>query len=269
MEEDKITPEANAASGAPAPAGGVSIDDVMAYVDGQLDAAARRRLDERIAATPELAAQVDAYRHQNHALKLAFDPVLREPVPERMQPPRSAGAPLRVALGVAATLALGVALGWYARDLTTPSRAATTFVMQAAAAHIVYTPEVRHPVEVAANEEAHLVQWLSKRLGHKVRAPVLAEQGFRLVGGRLLPGDQARPAAHFMYEDAKGQRLTLYVRGLQARERDTAFRYARESGVDVFYWVDDHYGYALSGVVGRETMLELARIVYNDLSGTR
>lgn len=242
-------------------------DEVMAYVDGYLDAAGRRRVEERMAAHAEIAQQVEAYRRQNLALKAAFDPIMREPIPERMRPPEPARSPVWLASGLAATLALGLGLGWFARGLSGAARPASTFVMQAAAAHVVYSPEVRHPVEVAANEEAHLVAWLSKRLGHPVKAPLLTTQGFRLVGGRLLPGDQGRPAAHFMYEDAKGQRLTLYVRSLGTRERDTAFRYARENGIDVFYWIDDQWGYALSGAVGRETMLDLAKIVYNDLSG--
>lgn len=242
------------------------LDDVMAYVDGHLDAAARRSVEARVAASPELALQVEAYRLQNRALKTAFDPVLGEPVPARMQPPVRARSPVWLVSGFAATLVAGAAIGWFGHGWSVTTHPTSTFVLQAASAHIVYSPEVRHPVEVAANEEAHLVAWLSKRLGHKVSAPVLSNQGFRLVGGRLLPGDQARPAAQFMYEDSKGQRLTLYVRSLATRERDTAFRYARESGIDVFYWIDDQWGYALSGAVGRATMLDLAKVVYNDLT---
>jgi anti-sigma factor RsiW len=35
------------------------------------------------------------------------------------------------------------------------------FVRQAAVAYAVYQPEQRHPVEVAADQQEHLVQWLS------------------------------------------------------------------------------------------------------------
>ena len=54
------------------------------------------------------------------------------------------------------------------------------FARDAMAAHVVYSPEVRHPVEVAAAEQQHLVQWLSKRLGTQLKAPVLQAQGFDL-----------------------------------------------------------------------------------------
>lgn len=65
-------------------------------------------------------------------------------------------------------------------------------------------------MEVAADQEAHLVAWLSKRLGTPLKVPRLDTLGFGLVGGRLLPGDQG-PVAQFMYQDGQGQRLTLYV----------------------------------------------------------
>ncbi len=47
---------------------------------------------------------------------------------------------------------------------------------------------------------------------------------------------------------------------------DTAFRYAIENGVGVFYWVDDECGYALSGSLDRTQLLALARVVYGQLA---
>ena len=71
--------------------------------------------------------------------------------------------------------------------------------------------EVRHPVEVDAGQEAHLVQWLSKGLGRQLTVPDLGATGFRLIGGRLLSAED-RPAAQFMYETDGGERLSLYLR---------------------------------------------------------
>src|SRR5204863_1436 len=83
----------------------------------------------------------------------------------------------------------------------------TLLARRAAVAHAVYSPEVRHPVEVGADDEQHLLTWLSKRLGAKVRAPKLDEVGMSLVGGRLLPGDSG-PVAQFMYQSQNGRRAT-------------------------------------------------------------
>ena len=44
---------------------------------------------------------------------------------------------------------------------------------------------VRHPVEVAAAQQEHLGQWLSKHLGRPLKAPDFSTQGYELVGERL------------------------------------------------------------------------------------
>jgi anti-sigma factor RsiW len=133
-------------------------------------------------------------------------------------------------------------------------------------AHATYSPEVRHPVEVGADQEAHLVTWLSKRLGTQLRAPKLEAVGYTLVGGRLLPGEHG-PVAHFMYQCNRGTRVTLYVRSDMASNRSTAFRYSREGAVDVFYWVDSKLGYAVSsGDISKELLLTVANAAYQQLN---
>ena len=124
---------------------------------------------------------------------------------------------------------------------------------------------MRHPVEVAASDQAHLVAWLSKRLGTKLRVPDLSAQGFWLVGGRLLPDSTGAVAAQFMFERSQGTRLTLFVRR-DAQGNDTAFRFAQDGSLSTFYWVDRGYGYALSGDQSREFMLTLADSVYRQLN---
>jgi anti-sigma factor RsiW len=163
-------------------------------------------------------------------------------------------------------MVLGGAIGWamHGKDAA-KSVAPLALAQQAAIAHVVYTPEVLHPVEVGAAQEAHLVKWLSKRLGADVKAPQLGAVGYELVGGRLLPSNSG-PAAQFMYQDARGQRLTLYVRTDAQEQHETAFRYAQEGKVGVFYWLDGSLGYALSGELERQQLLRVAEAVYHGLN---
>ena len=207
----------------------------------------------------------------SQALHELYDPVLREPVPERLlhgrRPRRRAYA---VAAGWAlAGIAAGTLAGWqlhaWRANVALPAEP-PGFVKRAAVAHAVYSPEVRHPVEVGADQEAHLVAWLSKRLGADVRAPKLDAIGYSLMGGRLLPGESG-PVAHFMYETGRGTRVTLYVRTELAGNNETAFRYAREGKVGVFYWVDRKLAYALSSAdLGKEELLAVANSVYRQLN---
>jgi anti-sigma factor RsiW len=132
-------------------------------------------------------------------------------------------------------------------------------------AHAVYAPEVRHPVEVGSAQEEHLVQWLSKRLGRELKLPALQAQGFELVGGRLLPGEDGARAL-FMYQNARGERVTLYLGSAPAAVPGGAeFRYAADGPVPGFYWVDEGFAYALSGALGRKALLQLAQAVYHQL----
>ena len=109
------------------------------------------------------------------------------------------------------------------------------------------------------------MRWLSKRLGTKLKAPQLGALGYDLVGGRLLSGPNG-PVAHFMFQDARGTRLTLYVSTQRAEIQETAFRFSKEDQVSVFYWIDGHNGYALSGEIPRRQLLGIADAVYKQLN---
>ena len=220
------------------------------------------------------APQEDAeLKALSQALHQLYDPVLDEPVPARIvarvRSPRPRWRLAAVAAGwIALGLATGLVAGWQLhawRTSAPPQAEMPGFVKRAAVAHAVYSPEVRHPVEVAADQEQHLVTWLSKRLGVKVHAPKLEEAGLALVGGRLLPGENG-PVAQFMYQTQNGRRLTLYVRAETSAQRETAFRYARDSNVGVFYWIDRDCSYALASAdLGKEEMLRIATLVYKQL----
>lgn len=196
-------------------------------------------------------------------IKRTFDPVMTEPIPARLhlQP-----APWIAWARAAAILAVGIALGLALAPvvLPRPDAVAANLPLRAARAHAVFVAEVRHPVEVDASQQAHLVAWLSKRLGTQLRVPVLASDGYELLGGRLLPGLEG-PVAQFMYQDASGARLTLYVSRRAGVDAPTAFRFAQEGDVSVFYWIDRDLGYALSGQAPRATLAKVANTVYRQL----
>lgn len=162
------------------------------------------------------------------------------------------------------------------------------FAQRAAVAHAVYSPDVRRPVEVDAAHEDQLVAWLSKRMGAPMKPPHLQAQGYTLEGGRLLPGGQG-PVAQFMYRNQQGSKLTLYVSNdvadvgsaagsggaakpdakPGAKNADTAFRFAQEGAVNVFYWVDGPFGYALSSDADRSVLARVSAEVYQQLGAPR
>jgi anti-sigma factor RsiW len=258
----------------------IADDDLQRYVDGVLDETGRTAAEAWLAQNPRDAERVAKLREFNAALHGAYDRVLEEPVPERLMlalvpSPAHRPVPQRwMWAAAAASMACGLLLGWFVRGLTpevnfaqttSVNRLAQSWPHQAALAHAVYSPEVRHPVEVSAKEEEHLYTWLSKRLGTPIKAVKLGANGFDLVGGRLLPGE-AGPAAQFMYQDAHGKRLTLLVTRKEKAGNDTAFQFLNERGIGVFYWIDGPFGYALSGELSRAELLPIANAVYKQLN---
>ncbi len=242
--------------------------ELQAYVDGRLPAARAAEVAHHLTQHEDDAQRVAAYRRQNEALRTAYDPLLAAAVPARLQPgvSRRRGLPLQHYAIAAALMAVSGIAGWHMHAYVAGERTQTVYLARVAAvAHAVYSPEVRHPVEVGADQEEHLVRWLSKRLGTGLKIPHLAAQGYTLVGGRLLPGERG-PAAQFMYQDIKGQRLTLYVRVSKEAREQTAFRFAQENNVGVFYWLDGRLGYALSGETDRAELLRVADAVYRQLN---
>ena len=246
--------------------------DLMAYADGQLAPDRTAAVEAALARDPQAAAHVAGIREQNRQLREGLDGWLAEPCPARLiaaaTPPATASATpwLRPALAMAATLVLGLALGWFAREaLLDRQGTPTTFARQAAFAHVLYAADQRRPVEVWANEEKGLVTWLTRRMGVQAHAPDLNGVGFALVGGRLLSGHE-KPTALLMYENAEKQRLTLQWRKMDPGANETAFRYAIEDGVSIFYWIDHDCAYALSGNLDRTQLLAVARVVYGQLA---
>jgi len=246
--------------------------DLAAYADRQLAPERAVQVEAWLARDAEALARMTAIRRQNDRLGQAFSPWMAEPIPERLL--RAAVPPLdaaprrgwRIPAAMAATLMVGVATGWIARESTIERQGTPlSFPREVALSHVLYTAEPRRPVEVWANEEASLVRWLSRRTAVEVPAPNLNELGFALVGGRLLSGNE-KPTGLFMYENADKQRLTLQWRKSDAGTSEAAFRYAHENGVGVFYWVDAHSTYALSGNLDRDKLLAVARVVYGQLA---
>ena len=269
--------------------------ELQAYVDRQLPVERQREIEAYLSLRPEEEQRVQSYLAQNRELRTLFNPVIDEPVPKRLRlaaTPRTPWYLQRMAAGIAIAVVSGVA-GWGLRggmsgepDSSTlaqrsPSAitmaSATGFAQRAAIAHAVYSPDQRRPVEVDADHEDQLVAWLSKRMGAPMKPPHLQALGYALDGGRLLPGGKG-PVAQFMYHDSAGAKLTLYVSsevaditsGAQGgKNQETAFRFAREGNINVFYWVDGPFGYAISADADRAELARVSGEVYRLLAAAR
>ena len=251
--------------------GPVGDDELMAYVDGRLPPDRAEAVGSYLAAHPEIRERLSRYADQRQGLLAAFGERGTGQIPTRLRLTRLIAEGRRrrrrrfaeIAAAIC-LIALGGVGGWTARDLMFPQAspgsalAAGAIMADALAAHRTFAVEVRHPVEVDAAQEAHLVQWLSKRLGRPLVVPDLSATGYHLMGGRLLPAGSG-PAAQLMYENGTGDRLTVYVRPGVAGE---ASSYQHDKNVGAFYRADEGLGCVIVGDADRGALSRAAERVY-------
>lgn len=235
-----------------------------AYVDNEVSGEQRAEIEAKLRADPELAKTVDAWRRQRDLLKQAYDSVLDEPLPRSLAATlRTGGAPaFRPYFAMAAALALvifGGLGGWFLKnDVVSPGVA--EIAQEALTAHELYAVEVRHPVEVSGDDRQHLQAWLSKRVGVPFNVPDLTAEGYSLLGGRLVAAGE-RPAAQLMYEDAKRNRVTIFLTS-QPENDETAVHVEERGKLITCYWRDGKLAFAVAGEMAKDPMMKLAKAIY-------
>jgi anti-sigma factor RsiW len=263
-------------------------DDFQAFVDGQLPPEQRRAVMAYLASRPDEASRMDDYRTLSEALRLAYDEVLYEPLPKRLRIDHYRGqsswpgrlsdwiglsrlGPVMRFAGVAVLLVASGGGGWLMSERYNGAPVETpvmSFTRQAANAHLVFAPDLRHPVEFGADQQDSLLLWLSERLGEALHAPNLQASGFNLVGGRLLPAS-GQPAAQLMYENPDAARVTLYIRARWATPMNGAqegsVSFASEGAVSMVYWIEGKLAYALIGPMDREQLFSAAKTIQQQL----
>jgi anti-sigma factor RsiW len=248
--------------------------DIHMALDGELPADERAAYDAWLGANPEMKARSARFTADRSALQAAFAGVLDEPVPARLKKIVLGEAPARavaqrsrwwLAAAAAAVLAVGGVGGYFVGidGLGQEGGAEDQLAEQAIAAHVIYAAEQRHAVEVQASDKDHLQTWLSNRVGLKLVAPDLVAEGFQLVGGRLLPAGQGK-AAMLLYEDAKGERISLFVTAESAETAKGTYA-AEADGPEAVYWLDKGYGCAVVGSLPRERLAAVAKSAYTQL----
>lgn len=247
-------------------------DDLQAALDGRLLPERRALVDGYLAAHPETARRQVALAENEAVLRDALQAKFDEPIPARLRVgqvqanrrQRHVQALARVA-AVLAVFAFGGAGGWLAHGGRAgppdPDRRLTD---NAVAAYRTFTVETRHPVEVRAEAGDHLVAWLSNRLDRRIAPPDLIPQGFRLMGGRVLPDGEGRTAALMMYDDDQGARLTIYAR--TGTVAGTDLRFSENDGVSTYFRSERDLTFAVSARMDRARLLNAAQAVSAQLN---
>ena len=254
-----------------------SDEELSAFIDGELDETRRLELEAALALDKDLAAKVDGMRLQDQYLRQLAEPMLAEPVPERLssvvRPPptmpkyserpqvRRFGISLLWRAGaLAATLVLGIGVGWYAeRTLTERQSLLDPFVQQAILSHRLFESNKQFdPVD--SDGDTITIDAGTKPSALPVRTPTLREAELVPVMVRKVQGAPGE-AIHIAYADKKGDWTTLYIRKHTNDARLPA-KYLEEDGYSILYWLDGPMVYSLVGTSDEEKLRRMAEDIY-------
>ncbi len=209
----------------------IDYEDCVAFYLGELSPREARSVALWLHAHPEMARRAGRDAEVQKQIKRHFDPVLDEPIPQRLL---AAGArrprwPKRMA--TAAVVVLAAAGGWWF---------GTTQVNNSTA-----VPAFRQRVAVLSQQQPQHVSQARSAQAASINAPDLSAHGYRLVASRVLhQGD--RPMTAFLYRNNAGGQIRIYAQTRPQRVQ-AAPSVLTQNGVQLAQWHRDGVNYALVG----------------------
>lgn len=233
-----------------------TIDELTrhAYVDGRLDADQEAAMAAYLAAHPDEARLLGAWRRDAAALKAAWqdssvpvnpalDPAfIRRRMQERRNIQWKLAASVFIALGV------GGITGWQLNGNTgtAPSLALGSQPMQdAIQAYRVFTANPALRADAMATD-TDLQQWISTNFSNAQHLPDLSAKGYFPVSARMLVTEEG-PAAVVLYENADGRRTGFYIRPPGPGNKMLPKGHRQDGDLATRYWSANGYNYALVG----------------------
>lgn len=232
------------------------IDERMrhAYVDGRLSQQEQKAMAIYLAAHPQEARELDAWRKDAAQLQAAWqtaEPPLSpalDPATIRIRMQERSHMRWKLAASVFVALGVGGLTGWQLNPgaASQSNLIARPLPMQdAIQAYRVFAgnPALRADALAA---ETDLQQWMATHFSNAQRLPDLATKGFYPVSARMLVTEEG-PAAVVMYKNDLGQQTGFYIRPPGPGNKLLPEGQRQEGELLTRYWSDKGYNYALVG----------------------
>jgi len=214
--------------------------EMLAYIDGRLDddPGQKSNVERKLAASPELAARIQAYRAQTEALREAYGGRIHEPVPEQLlavlDRPRTNRASSMAAIAAVVLLTVGAgAAGWMlGRGETAPERPKRAFLQGSHKDFVNSTPGSR----VVGTGKAEPLNWLSEEIFFTLQVPDLSDIGYTIIDKRTV-NDGEREMVRLTYRGTDGRSFSLFLRPRWS-QRNEDVTVSSEDDVSFAYWRD-------------------------------
>lgn len=240
-------------------------DELHAFVDGQLPRGRCTAVLAYLGRHPEEVMRLAAYARQKEELRGRLEEIglptgdpttaeLQQALAERL----TGRLRYRDWLRRAAAMAVLLGAGWWSNTLSQQylTHHLPDVVMEAAQAHEIFSGDLDRPVELTAVATNDMAAWFSSRLGELVEIPSLHGMGLRLVGGRLLAGDEG-PVAQLIYEDASGYRVSLCLSSAPSNS-GPQLELVKLQGLTAGYWHEGDLTYALVAKATEQQLVAIA-----------
>lgn len=254
----------------------------VAYVDGELDPIAMRKVEARIAADQRARDTVEMFRDTAAILRAACSEEFYRASDKASSPfapslaclsgvagakhliPRPDGARplLRYGAALAASVALAIIIFGGGAMWAGQRTMYDDLVNEVAAYHQIYSRETRHLVEVPADQTEHLTAWLGKRLDRKLVIPDLAALGLHFAGGRMVIINN-HPVGQLMYTRDQGLPVGICVTEL--RGAPAALSIESRGALRLAVWEDGRYVYLVVGELDVGAAQDIAARVESEL----
>ncbi len=274
-----------------------SDETLIAYLDGELDAAARDDVAMAVERDPQLRARVGALTDSAATLRAAMDDVLREEVPQRLID-AARGARERGVIDLVAERARRSAatlqVGWSTRRFWTSAAVAASvcLIVGAGGGYIAALSPAAPPVQQASgpsyfdnlagyhrllinagvNEQGLVDVPANGDQGRKniqklpagFRLPDLKKLGLSFDGARYLIVE-GQPATQLFYvsQDKKLGSVTMVVGA--TRKPDQPISSERRDDMNFVYWRHAGHAYALVGSADVNALRDIAKVIYTQL----
>lgn len=239
---------------------GIEESDLHAFLDGALDPGREALVRDWLIRHPDAMERVALYAEQQLALVVARNepslPQLPAPLVRDLERGLRRGIWRQRATRAAAMVVM-VGAGWVANELLRQPVFAglPLYAQEAADAHEVFANDPARPVEIPGTKPDEIRRWLSAKLGENVALPELHRIGLRLVGARVMGGNNGA-IGQLLYEDAMGRRMTL---SLSANENLAPSHpiLSEYDGLEVGCWRNEEFALA---VVSIDLPMELEQL---------
>lgn len=219
----------------------VDFEDCIAFYKYAENSRSKPELARWLLANPDVAQRAQRHAGMQQHLQHHYDPVLEEPIPQRLLiGNRRSHSRWPARMAVAATLVVAVSSAWWLQAgdaLNNPVR-----------------PQAQPVVQV---EPVH--EQMTNAGDTSIQHPNLSAHGYNLVATRVIQTSNT-PTVRFTYANPRGEQVRIYA---QPESRQLAHTNQAASVVSQVHWQHDGVGYTMVGRLPERSLQVLATSAKN------